>query len=67
MKDLFGEDGETITLAPPCPCGSSQFIVEKGSGPHAAHLRCADCARRGRWMSREDYAKWQSSKQQGTG
>jgi len=38
----------------PCRCGSTQFEVEPARGPHAYHLRCANCARGGMWMSFAD-------------
>jgi hypothetical protein len=41
----------------PCRCGSTTFLVEKGKGPHAHHLRCAVCGRGGLWMSHADAAE----------
>jgi hypothetical protein len=41
----------------PCRCGSTTFLVEKGKGPHAHHLRCASCGRGGLWMSHTDAAE----------
>jgi hypothetical protein len=52
--DLFGHTPETIIHQPPCQCGCDEFILEGGQGPHAAHLRCAECGRGGRWMSRAE-------------
>ncbi len=46
--------GETICHRAPClHCGSRNAIIEPASGPHAAHLRCADCGRGGRWLRRD--------------
>jgi hypothetical protein len=33
-------------------CGSTEFVVEPGAGPHAAGLRCDRCGARGRWLPR---------------
>jgi hypothetical protein len=46
-----------ITWRKTCRCGSNRFVVEAGRGPHAAHLRCAQCERGGMWMSRSDFEK----------
>jgi hypothetical protein len=44
--------GQQIKQARSCAyCGSQVFTVEPARGPHANHLRCAGCARGGRWMS----------------
>jgi hypothetical protein len=37
----------------PCDaCGSAAFVVEAGRGPHAGLLRCEQCGRANRWLSR---------------
>lgn len=47
------EPARVVERAKPCPaCGSVQFEVEPGKGPHAAHLRCHACGRGGFWLSR---------------
>ena len=33
-------------------CGSTKFTVEPGRGTHAALLRCKQCGRGNRWLSR---------------
>jgi hypothetical protein len=35
-----------------CNCGSTEFIVGPGTGPHVAALRCGGCGRGGRWLSK---------------
>jgi hypothetical protein len=35
-----------------CDCGSTKFTVELGRGPHATLLRCEQCGRGNRWLSR---------------
>jgi hypothetical protein len=35
-----------------CRCGSTDFIVMPGVGPHAAQLRCNECGSGGRWLGR---------------
>jgi DNA repair protein RadD len=47
--------GETISHRTPCPhCGSHKAVIEPARGPHAQHLRCADCGRGGRWLRRNE-------------
>jgi hypothetical protein len=36
----------------PCPCGSRNFTIHNGVGPHAGQLICNSCGRGGRWLSR---------------
>jgi len=36
----------------PCHCGSEDFVVAPGVGPHRAQLKCQYCRRGGRWLSR---------------
>jgi hypothetical protein len=35
-----------------CACGSTNFVVAPGAGPHAAQLQCNQCVRGGRWLRR---------------
>jgi hypothetical protein len=53
---------EPIPLAPmqqsageqPCRCGSADFTVGEGAGPHAARLTCSRCGRFRRWIGRRE-------------
>jgi hypothetical protein len=42
------------TQSPPCKCGSTEFIIGKGKGPHAAKLCCSKCGRLRRWVGRRE-------------
>ncbi len=54
---------EPVPIAPaqqyagerPCRCGSMDFIISKGKGPHAAGLSCSRCGRFSRWLSRAHF------------
>jgi hypothetical protein len=48
---IIGRDFEHFRS---CRCGSTQFTIEPGKGPHAFHLRCAACSRGGMWMTRAE-------------
>lgn len=40
-----------------CPkCGSSQTLIGKGKAVHAASLKCAECGRFIKWISKKDLA-----------
>jgi hypothetical protein len=57
-RDLFGNypDPRIRTVNDICRyCGCDLAIVCKGKGPHAALLRCYDCGKAGRWMSKVEY------------
>jgi hypothetical protein len=44
--------GRIIERAKACNgCRSTKFKIEPGKGPHAHHLRCANCGRGGYWMA----------------
>ena len=44
--------GRIIERAKACnSCRSTKFKIEPGKGPHAHHLRCANCGRGGYWMA----------------
>jgi hypothetical protein len=52
MLDLPFLIGREIERPKPCKaCGSVLFKVESGTRVHAAHLRCAGCARGGLWLT----------------
>jgi hypothetical protein len=36
-----------------CRCGSENFTIIEGIGPHAAQLRCDSCGLGGRWLARQ--------------
>ena len=38
-----------------CRCGSENFTVMEGIGPHAAQLRCECCGLGGRWLARHNF------------
>jgi hypothetical protein len=40
-----------------CSCGSTEFIVGPGKGPHLASLRCDGCGRGGRWLGKAYFAE----------
>lgn len=55
MPDLFNTRPRLTLPHLPCPgCGSHQFVLTPGKGPHAAALYCADCDRFHSWMSKID-------------
>ena len=39
----------------PCRCGCDTLEVIPRVGPHCAQLRCLECGRGGRWLSREHF------------
>jgi DNA repair protein RadD len=46
--------GRTIQASAACSfCGAHSAIVEPGTNVHAAHVRCANCGRGGRWLPRD--------------
>ena len=38
-----------------CRCGSENFTVMEGIGPHPAQLRCESCGLGGRWLARQHF------------
>jgi hypothetical protein len=38
----------------PCRCGSTDFIIGQGKGPHVARLMCKACGRLRRWIGRRE-------------
>jgi hypothetical protein len=55
--------GRVIDRAKTCnSCGSTKFKVEPGKGPHALHLRCANCGRGGYWMPVAEAQKFESAR-----
>jgi hypothetical protein len=38
----------------PCRCGSAEFVIGSGKGPHAAKLCCASCGRFQRWVGQQE-------------
>lgn len=57
MPDLFNELPVIPDPHGPCPCGSTESTLHKGTGPHAAGLRCANCGRFRGWLSKAEYAE----------
>jgi len=43
-------------------CRSTKFKVEPGKGPHAHHLRCANCGRGGYWMPGAEAQKFENAR-----
>jgi hypothetical protein len=37
----------------PCLCGSTNYTIRDGVGPHRAQLICDGCGRGGRWLRQE--------------
>jgi hypothetical protein len=49
--------GVKIYLRQPCSkCGSSIGIIGRGSGPHAAEVRCQHCTAHQRWLSKCEHS-----------
>jgi hypothetical protein len=46
--------GHVTTAEAPCRCGSTQFIIGQGKGPHVARLMCKGCGRLRRWIGRRE-------------
>jgi hypothetical protein len=38
----------------PCRCGSTEFIIGPGKGPHVGALRCSCCGKLRRWLGRRE-------------
>src|SRR5262245_348634 len=45
---------QVVGLFRRCRCGSENFTVMEGIGPHAAQLRCDHCGLGGRWLARHN-------------
>jgi hypothetical protein len=54
MGDRFVCD-QLVGLFRRCRCGSENFTVIEGIGPHAAQLRCDCCGLGGRWLARHNF------------
>lgn len=55
--------GRIIERAKACnSCRSTKFKVEPGKGPHAHHLRCANCGRGGYWMPVAEAQKFENAR-----
>jgi hypothetical protein len=48
--------GVKIYLRQRCKCGSSIGIIGRGSGPHAAEVRCQHCIAHRRWLSKIEHS-----------
>jgi len=48
--------GRAVCTAPVCfSCGTNVALISSGRGPHAAELRCRNCAAHRQWLSHTDY------------
>jgi hypothetical protein len=46
---------QVVGLFRRCRCGSANFTVIEGIGPHAAQLQCDRCGLGGRWLARHHF------------
>jgi hypothetical protein len=48
--------GTKIYMHKRCKCGSRIGIIGRGSGPHAAEVRCQSCVAHQRWLSKVEHS-----------
>jgi hypothetical protein len=48
--------GLALRLPDSCRCGATTATIGEGRGPHAASLRCANCATHRGWLSRKTHS-----------
>ena len=63
MPDLFDQTNPPVTvrLHRACQCGSHEFRIEPGQGPHLAGLRCSNCGIHAGWLPRETYEAYRKA------
>lgn len=56
----FIKKDNTVIIEAPCGyCGGIEAKMFEGKGPHIAELRCKECGRHNRWMSKAQYEIYQ--------